>query len=80
MALGTLGGIGMVTVLYVAVNHVRNMVMVASNIVLNGSCKASVVEMAENVILVHILCTLLTEWLTNVVHQVELIEGSFVIR
>ena len=70
----------MVTVLYVAVNHVRNMVMVASNIVLNGSCKASVVEMAENVILVHILCTLHAEWLTNVVHQVELIECSFVIR
>ena len=70
----------MMTVLYVAVNHVRNMVMVASNIIFNGSGKASVVEMAENVILVHILCALLTEWLTNVVHQVELIEGSFVIR
>ena len=69
----------MVTLLHAAVKHVRK-TMVAPNIILNGSGKASGVEMAENVILVHILCALLTEWLTNVVHQVELIEGSFVIR
>ena len=69
----------MVTVLYAAVKHVRN-TMIAPNIIFNGSCKTTVVEMAENVVLVHILCALLAEWLTNVVHQVELIEGSFVIR
>jgi hypothetical protein len=69
----------MVTVLYAAVEHVRN-TMIAPNIIFNGSGKATVIEMAENVILVHILCALLTEWLTDVVHQVELIEGSFVIR
>lgn len=70
----------MVTVLlYVAVNHVRN-TMIAPNIILNGSGKANVVEMAENMILVHILCALRAKWLINVVHQVELIKGSFVMR
>ncbi len=70
----------MVVVLpYSAVNHVRNTV-IAPDIILNGFGKVNVVEMTEKVILCHFVCILLAKWLTNVVKQVELIKGSFVIH